>query len=69
MDHSIQTRGSNLILVDKKKRTFSCVDFAFPADPLVNINGKQKLNKFLDIFRVLKMVRIFGKIPKNLEKR
>ena len=53
-DHLIAARKSDLIIINKKKRTFNIVDFAVPADHRINLKECEKKDKYLDLARELK---------------
>ena len=79
MDHPIQAIQPDLVLINKKKRTYQ-VDFAVLAEQSEK-QKKKKLNKYLDLARDLKMllnmkvtvmpviVGTLGTVLKKLEKR
>ena len=80
MDHPIQARRLDLILIDKKERTCHFTDVAVSADHRAQVKECEKLNKYLDLAREqkklcnMKMTVIpiilvtLGTIPKNMEK-
>ncbi len=53
-DHLISTRRPDLIIINKKKRTFKIVDFAIPADYRIKLKECEKKYKYLDLARELK---------------
>ena len=53
-DHLILARRPDLIIINKKKRTFKIVDFAVPADHSVRLKESEKNDKYLDLVRELK---------------
>ena len=44
-DHLIPARRSDLIIINKKKRTCKIVDFAVPADHRINLKESEKKDK------------------------
>ena len=50
----IPLRRSNQVVVNKIKKTCELVDFAFPAKHKANVKESKKLDKYLDLARVLK---------------
>ena len=55
--HQISTRQSDLIINNKKERTYRIVDFAVPTDHRVKLREKEKRVKYLDLARELKNYR------------
>ena len=53
-DHLISARRSDLIIINKKKRTCKIVDFAVPADQGIKLKECEKKDKYLDFARELK---------------
>ena len=53
-DHLISARRPDLIIINKKKRTFKIVDFAVPADHRIKLKECEKKDKELDLARELK---------------
>ena len=49
MDHLISARRPELIIINKKKRTFRTVDFAVLADHRVKVKESENINKYLDL--------------------
>ena len=56
MVHLIQVKRSDLVLINKKKRTYHQVDFAPASDYKMKIKESKKLDKLLDHARKLKKV-------------
>ena len=54
MDHLIQARRPDLIIINKKKKICKIVDFAVPADHRINLKESEKKDKYLDLARELK---------------
>ena len=79
-DHLIPARRPDLIIINKKKRTYRIVDFAVPADPRIKLKECEKRDKYIDLARELKKLRnmqvtiipivisAFGKVTKGLLK-
>ena len=79
-DHLISARGPNLIIINKKKRTFKIVNFAVPADHKIKLKECEKKDKYLDLARELKklwnmkviiipiVIGAFGTVTKGLLK-
>ena len=53
-DHLIPARRPDLIIINKKKRTYKIVDFAVPADHRIKQKECEKRDKYLDLARELK---------------
>ena len=53
MDHPIQARRPDLVLIYNKKRTCQQVDFVIPIDHWVKIRDHKKIDKYLDLAREL----------------
>ena len=53
-DHLISARRPDLIIINKKKRTCTIVDFAVPADRRIKLKEREKKDKYLDLARELK---------------
>ena len=51
MDHLILTRWTDLVIVNKKKRTCRIVDFAIPVHHWVKLKESVKRDKYLDLAR------------------
>ena len=56
-DHLISARRPNLIIINKKKRTFKIVDYAIPADHRIKLKECEKKDKYLDLARELKKTK------------
>ena len=80
MDHLISLRRSELIIINKKKRTCKIVDFAVPADHKIKLKECEKKDKYLDFPWELKklwnmqvtiipiVIGAFGTVTKGLLK-
>ena len=80
-DHRILTRRRGIGLINRKKRTCSQVDFAVLVNYKMKPEESEKLAKYFDIVREMKklknirvtvvpiVIRSFGTVPKDLEKR
>ena len=53
-DHQIPARRPDLIIINKKKRICKIVDFAVPADHIINVKESEKKDKYFDLARELK---------------
>ena len=53
-DHLIPARRLDLIIINKKKRTWKIVDFAVPADHRIKLKECEKRDKYPDLARELK---------------
>ena len=53
-DHLIPAKRPDLIIINKKKRTWKIVDFAVPADHRIKLRECEKKDKYLDLARELK---------------
>ena len=53
-DHLNPARRPDLVLINKRKRTYLLVDFVIPADHRVKMKESEKINKYLDLARELK---------------
>ena len=53
-DHQIWTRQENLIIINKKERTFRIMNFAVPADHRIKLKESEKKDKYLDLAWELK---------------
>ena len=53
-DHLIMARQSDLVIINKKRRTCRNVDFAVPADHTVKLKEDKKKDTYLDLVRELK---------------
>ena len=79
-DHLIPARRPDLIIINKKKRTYKIVDFAVPADHRIKLKECEKKDKYLDLARELKklwnmqvtvtpiVIGAFGTVTKGLQK-
>ena len=54
MDHLVSARRPDLIIINKKKRTYKIVDFAVPADHRIKLKECEEKDKNLDLARELK---------------
>ena len=55
-DHVIEGRRPDLVIVDKKKRTFKIIDFAVPGDSRIEEKEKDKIEKYQDLRRELQKI-------------
>ena len=55
-DHLISARRPDLIIINKKKRTYKIVDFTVPADHRIKLKEYEKKVKYLDLARELKRI-------------
>ena len=53
-DHLIPARRPDLITINKRKRICKIVDFAVPADHIINLKESEKKDKYLDLAREFK---------------
>ena len=53
-DHLISARWSDLLIVNRKKKTCQIVDFAIPADHRIKLKESEKRDKYLDLAWELK---------------
>ena len=53
-DHLISTRRTDLVIINKKKRTCRIVNFAVPTDYRVKLKESEKKDKYLNLARELK---------------
>ena len=79
-DHLISARRSDLIIINKKKRTSKIVDFTVPVDRGIKPKECEKKDKYLDLARELKktwnmqviiipiVIGAFGTVTKGLLK-
>ena len=74
-DHLILARRTDLIIINKKKRTCKIVDFAVPADHRIKVKECEKKDKYFDLARELKklwnipiVISAFGTVTKGLLK-
>ena len=80
MDHLISARRPDLIIINKKKKTWKIVEFAVPADYRIKLKQCEKKDKYLDLARELKklwnmlvtiipiVIGVFGTVTKGLLK-
>ena len=54
-DQRTTARRPDLVLINKKKRTYHLVNFVVPADHRVKIKESEKINKYLDFDKKLKI--------------
>ena len=50
-DHVIEARRPDLVLVDKKDRSWKIIDFAVPGDSRIQEKEKDKIEKYQDLGR------------------
>ena len=63
MDHLISAKRPDLIMTNKKKRTWKIIDFAVPANHRIKLKECEKRDKYLDLVRELKKLwNMQGKI-------
>ena len=79
-DHLISARRPDLIIINKKKRTYKIVDFAILADHRIKLKEYEKKDKYPDLARELKqlwnmqmtiipiVIGAFGTVTKGLLK-
>ena len=79
-DHLISARRPDLIIINKKKRTYKIIDFAVSADNRIKLKECEKKDKYLDLARELKklwnmkvtiiliVIGAFGTVTKGLLK-
>ncbi len=48
-DHQISARRPNLIIINKKKRTYKTEDFKVPADYRIKLKECEKMDNYLDL--------------------
>ena len=53
-NHLISARRPDLIIINKKERTWKIVDFAVPADHRIKLKECEKKDKYVDLARELK---------------
>ena len=53
-NHLISARRSDIIIINKTKRTCKIVDFVVPADHKVRLKENEKKDKYFDLARELK---------------
>ena len=80
MNHLILARRPDLIIINKKMRTYKIVDFAVPADHRIKLKECEKKDKYIDLARELKklgnmqvtiipvVIGTFGTVNKGLLK-
>ena len=68
MDHLISARRPDLVIVNKKERTFQIVDVAVPADHKVNLKESEKRDKYWDFASEPKKLLETNLYRKNLIK-
>ena len=78
-DHQISPRRSDLIFINKKKRTCKIVEFAVPVDHRIKMKECKRKDKCLDLARELKklwnmqvtiiplVISAFGTVTKGLQ--
>ena len=54
IDHVIEARRPDLVVVDKKERSCKIIDFAIPGDSRIEEKEKGKIEKYQDLGRELK---------------
>ena len=76
-DHKIPARRPDLIIINKKTKICKIVDFAVPADHIINLKESEKKDKYLDLAREIKklwnmkvtiVIGAFGTTTKGLLK-
>ena len=55
-DHVIEARRPDLVLVDKKERSWKITDFAVPGDSRIAEKEKDKIEKYQDLGRELQKI-------------
>ena len=80
-DHVIEARRLDLVVVDKKRRTYKIIDFAVPGDKRIEKKEKEKIEKYQDLRKELQkiwnvkvkiiplVVGILGALPKQFGDR
>ena len=56
IDHVIEARKPDLVVVDKKRRTYKIIDFAVPGDSGIEEKEKEKIEKYQDLRRELQKI-------------
>ena len=56
IDHVIEARRPELVVVDKKKRSCKIIDFAVPGDSRIEEKEKDKIEKYQDLGRELQKI-------------
>ena len=79
--HVIEVRRSDMIVVDKVKKTRTIIDFAIPYDSKVNNKEMEKIEKYQDLARELRklcnmkvkvipiIIGTLGTTPRQVKKR
>ena len=79
--HVIEARRPDLVVVDKKRRTCKIIDSAIPGDSRIEVEEKEKIEKYQDVRRELEkiwnvrvkitplVVGSLGSIPKKFGSR
>ena len=55
-DHVIEAQRTDLVVVDKKKRTCKIIDFAVPGDSRIEEKEKEKIEKYQYLRRELQKI-------------
>ena len=55
-DHVIEARRLDLVVVDKKERSYKIIDFAVPGDSRIEEKEKDKIEKYQDLGRELQKI-------------
>ena len=55
-DHVIEAWKPDLVVVDKKERSFKIIDFAAPGDSRIEEKEKDKIEKYQDLGRELQKI-------------
>ena len=55
-DHFIKIRRPDLVVIDKKRRTWKIIDFAVPGYSSIEKKGKEKIEKFQDLRKELQKI-------------
>ena len=55
-DHVIEARRLDLVVVDKKERSYKIIDFAVPGDSRIEEKEKDKIEKYQDLGRQLQKI-------------
>ena len=64
--HLISARRADQFLVNKKKRTCHLVEYAFPAGHRGKMKESEKIDKYLDIARELRNMKIIPSVVGEL---
>ena len=67
-DHLISVRIPDLIIINKKKRTFKIVDFTVPADHRIKLKESEKKDNYFDLARAPIVIDAFRTVTKGLLK-